>query len=222
METKNLFLVKKNFSFFKVAIIMSLLVINVALSNAQVTVGSNTPPDATLDVVGQATVATIADGVIAPRLTGDQLKDKDAVYGSGQTGAIVYATAAVSAGNASVKTKNVISAGYYYFDGVIWQVLKRSTFNITPVQTSSYVIKVTDDVVLLDWAVIGHNITLPGEAEGTPVGKIVHISNAGSREGEILAGVTDVRVNALRRIDARTDYAFMYIGNNLWISMTGY
>ena len=87
--------------------------------NAQVTVGANSDPNATLDVVGQATDATVADGVIAPRLTGDQIKAKDAAYGTAQTGAIVYATAAV--GTASTKTAAITAAGYYYFDGTAWK-----------------------------------------------------------------------------------------------------
>ena len=41
MKTKKLFSVKKNFSFCKVAIVMSLLVFNGALLKAQVTIGDN-------------------------------------------------------------------------------------------------------------------------------------------------------------------------------------
>jgi len=40
------------------------------------------------------------DGLIAPRLTGDQLRAKDAGYLVAQTGAIVYVTDAVSTASA--------------------------------------------------------------------------------------------------------------------------
>ena len=90
--------------------------------NAQVTVGANSVPKATLDVVASDPAnASVAEGVIAPRLTGDQIKAKDAAYTANQTGAIVYATAAV--GTPSTKTANITDAGYYNFDGAVWQKL---------------------------------------------------------------------------------------------------
>lgn len=79
----------------------------------------NSAPKATLDVQGKPTNAAIADGIIAPLLTGDQLAAKDAVYDASKTGAIVYVTAAAT--TPSGKTVEVTSAGYYYFDGTIWQ-----------------------------------------------------------------------------------------------------
>lgn len=91
-----------------------------AISYAQTgNVGINTSnPATTLDVVGLPTTATKADGIIAPRLTGDQLRAKNNVYNAEQTGALVYATAADTA--PAGKTVNVTSAGYYYFDGAVW------------------------------------------------------------------------------------------------------
>ncbi|TDL99405.1 MAG: hypothetical protein C4K58_05725 [Flavobacteriaceae bacterium] len=88
------------------------------MSYSQVGIDTNNPA-ATLDVTGKATSATTIDGVIPPRLTGNQLKAKDAVYTAAQTGAIVYISAAASP--TTTKTANVTSAGYYYFDGTIWK-----------------------------------------------------------------------------------------------------
>ena len=82
---------------------------------AQVGVG-NTSPQATLDVTGKPTIITELDGVIAPRLTGDQLSAK--TYTVAQTAAIVYATAADT--TPIGQTINVTQAGYYYFNGIIW------------------------------------------------------------------------------------------------------
>ncbi len=85
-------------------------------------VGINTPiPKATLDVEGQAASPTVTDGFIPPRLTGDQLKAKDNVYSTNQTGSIVYVTAATN--SPSAKTINVTAVGYYFFDGTIWKSL---------------------------------------------------------------------------------------------------
>ncbi|MEC5395100.1 tail fiber domain-containing protein [Bergeyella sp. RCAD1439] len=81
-------------------------------------VGVNTAtPKATLDVVGSPTSTTSFDGIIAPRLTGAQLRAK--AYTSAQSGALVYVTLADTA--PSGQTVNVTSPGYYYFDGVAWQ-----------------------------------------------------------------------------------------------------
>ena len=53
-------------------------------------------PKVTLHVEGKPDVATAADGVMAPRMTGDQLRAKDNVYLAAQTGALVYVTQAVT------------------------------------------------------------------------------------------------------------------------------
>ena len=85
---------------------------------------NNTDPKATLDVTAKTTDGSKAEGIIAPRLTGDQIKAADTQYTSAQTGAIVYATAAV--GTSTTKTANITDAGYYYFDGSVWQKMTGS------------------------------------------------------------------------------------------------
>ena len=83
-------------------------------------VGINaTSPKATLDVTAKTTDGSKPEGLIAPRLTGDQIKGGDAQYKVEQTGVILYATSAVT--TPSAKTANISSQGYYYFDGSIWQ-----------------------------------------------------------------------------------------------------
>ena len=100
----------------KQQLLMVLFVASGLMSFAQVGVGT-TDPKASLDVSGDAATATSVDGIIAPRLTGDQLKAKDAVYTTNQNGAIVYVTAAV--GTSTAKTINVTAAGYYYYDSTV-------------------------------------------------------------------------------------------------------
>lgn len=83
-------------------------------------VGINTTnPNSTLDVVGKPTITTIIDGIKAPNITGDDLKNKDAVYSTNQTGVIVYVTTIPT--SSSTKTLNITESGYYFFDGFVWQ-----------------------------------------------------------------------------------------------------
>lgn len=89
-------------------------------TNAQVGINTN-QGQATLDVVGFPSNASKLDGIIAPRLTGAQLRAKS--YTSAQSGAMVYVTAADS--NPAGQTVNVNAPGYYYFDGAVW--LRNST-----------------------------------------------------------------------------------------------
>lgn len=84
--------------------------------NAQV--GINNPnPQASLDVIGKPTTTSSLDGIIPPRITGDQLRAK--TYTTAQTGAQVYVTAADS--NPSGQTIGVKAPGNYYFDGTVWK-----------------------------------------------------------------------------------------------------
>ncbi len=78
--------------------------------------GINTQnPKATLDVVASNETA-IPIGVIAPRLTGEQLKQKDALYNADQDGTIVFVTEPLTASTTSDKTYNVLDKGYYVFN----------------------------------------------------------------------------------------------------------
>ncbi len=100
---------------------LTMLVATTAFLNplcAQIGINTNNP-QATLDVVGKTSSPSSFDGIIPPRITGDQLRAK--TYTSAQTGATVYVTAGDSA--PAGQTINVNSAGYYYFDGIVWQAL---------------------------------------------------------------------------------------------------
>ena len=58
-----------------------------ALVNAQV--GINTTSPATTFDVSKSAVATVPDGVLVTRITGDELKAKDALYLANQNGTLV-------------------------------------------------------------------------------------------------------------------------------------
>ncbi|HBV17364.1 hypothetical protein [Chryseobacterium carnipullorum] len=100
----------------KIIIIAGFLLAQFAFSQVGI---NNTSPKATLDVTAKTTDGSKPEGLIAPRLTGDQIKAANTQYGANQTGTLVYATAAVS--SPDPKTVNITSTGYYYFDGDIWQ-----------------------------------------------------------------------------------------------------
>lgn len=86
-------------------------------------VGINTAlPNATLDVMVTPS-STAPQGIIAPRLTGDEIKALNSQYTTDQTGVIVYATSAVTQPNNDPKTSVITSPCYYYFDGVKWNNL---------------------------------------------------------------------------------------------------
>lgn len=101
-------------SLFPIVFIILLAGTNSSLS-AQVGIGTTTP-QATLDIMGHPTDISQMDGVIPPRINGDQLRAK--IYSSAQTGAMVYVSVADSA--PSGQTVNVTLTGYYYFNGHIW------------------------------------------------------------------------------------------------------
>lgn len=83
-------------------------------------VGINNPdPKATMDITTKTTDGSRPEGLIVPRLTGDQVRSANAQYSTAQIGTLVYATSADSA--PAGKTANITSAGYYYFDGSTWQ-----------------------------------------------------------------------------------------------------
>jgi len=111
----------KNKNFFAVALILAAAFFASPLK-AQVTIGAQTPPHSTLEVV-KLTGATTPDGIMAPQISGADLKAADAKYGAAQNSALVYAlSASPDAGVAGAKTANVTKAGYYYYDGVnnVW------------------------------------------------------------------------------------------------------
>jgi hypothetical protein len=86
-------------------------------------VGINTTnPKATLDVTAKTKTSGSAEGIIAPRLTGNEIRAKNNDYDLPEKGTIIYALSADSAPEG--KTANITAEGYYYFDGQIWQAMK--------------------------------------------------------------------------------------------------
>ncbi len=81
---------------------------------------NNKDPKATMDITAKTTDGSKSEGLIAPRLTGNQIKAADSQYDTPQIGTIIYATSAASP--TSLKTVNITEEGYYYFDSSkVWK-----------------------------------------------------------------------------------------------------
>ncbi|MPS72232.1 MAG: hypothetical protein E2590_03690, partial [Chryseobacterium sp.] len=103
--------------------ILTLVLSQLALAQVGI---NNTDPQATLDITAKTTNGSKPEGIIAPRLTGDQIASADSVYTSAQIGTIIYATSAVTSPLTGSKTENITVAGYYFYDGSKWQKLSGS------------------------------------------------------------------------------------------------
>ena len=85
-------------------------------------VGINTQsPKATLEVVGKPGDINHFDGIIPPRITGDELAAK--TYSTSQKGAFVYVTSPAT--NLSGQVAHLTKSGLYYFDGQQWVQLTK-------------------------------------------------------------------------------------------------
>lgn len=104
----------------KTIIVTVLIIFSTVCINGQVGINIS-QPNATLDI-HSPTNPTSAVGIIAPSITGDNLKTQDAAYTANQKGAFVYVSQKVT--TPSAKTAAVNVPGYYYFDGTIWNPLK--------------------------------------------------------------------------------------------------
>ena len=94
-------------------VLLTLFAINL---NAQVGINTQTP-ETTFDVVGKPNDTSHYDGIIHPRITGDQLANK--FYTQAKKGAVVFVT--TPATNLSGQVINISEVGMYYFDGNVWQ-----------------------------------------------------------------------------------------------------
>lgn len=152
-------------------------------------------PKATLDITAKTTDGSSPEGVIIPKLSGDQIKSSDAVFGQAQKGTLIYATLPVSA--SSVKTVNIIREGYYYFDGDIWRPLGSpagpSSGNNDPTGDIKNSAKTTDHNgwYLLNGRAVS---TLPANAQATAafLGFTTNLPNATDRVLKMQTGTETI------------------------------
>lgn len=110
-----------------------LIALCAATASIQAQVGINTTnPQATLDVAG-STNTSMRDGILPPRVSKQQLASKDVgIYGSAQTGTIVYVTdAATPTGTTPsiAEVGSIDNIGYYYFTGFQWVPFAMNIYN---------------------------------------------------------------------------------------------
>lgn len=88
---------------------------------------NNTTPKATLDVSASPDDLTKTDGIIIPRIEGNQLFLKNDLYGADQTATLIYVTAAATGTSLADDTVDVTEAGYYMHNGTKWVKLNAGT-----------------------------------------------------------------------------------------------
>lgn len=92
----------------------------------QAQVGINTEnPETTLEIVGKPNDVSHYDGILPPRIAGDQLAQK--TYSNAKTGTVVFVTSPAT--NLTGQVIHVVESGYYFFNGNYWvQFLKESSY----------------------------------------------------------------------------------------------
>ena len=139
-----------------------------SFSYAQIGI-NNENPSATLDITGNPADPAKFDGIIAPRITGTQLRAKN--YTGSQNGAVVFVTQEDT--SPAGQTVDVTASGYYYFDGSSGKWIKLLSAAATQkIKSMSSGTVAADDYTVL----VGGNITLPS-ATSTNRGKVYQLIN---------------------------------------------
>lgn len=139
-----------------------------SFSYAQIGI-NNENPSATLDITGNPADPAKFDGIIAPRITGTQLRAKN--YTGSQNGAVVFVTQEDT--SPAGQTVDVTASGYYYFDGSSGKWIKLLSVAATQkIKSMSSGTVAADDYTVL----VGGNITLPS-ATSTNRGKVYQLIN---------------------------------------------
>ena len=196
-----------------------LLFAGASTMNAQVTIGGNSTPNATLDVVANPDSDT-AYGVIPPKVSIADLDAKKALYTTAQTGAIVYVDD-ITVPSADTKTAAITAVGYYYFDGTEWKALGGSAattpLNVTaPELDENYTALLTDDIILFNTSTI-RTLALP--TSEVSIGKAYHIAVRGTHQINLPAANLWPGTNTA--VYSGTSATLTYVGNGKWASFGG-
>jgi len=185
------------------------------MSFSQVGIGTDNP-QATLDVTGKSTEKTSLDGIIAPRMTGIQLRAK--TYTTNQIGALVYVTEGDTAPNG--QTINVTEKGYFYFDGTKWVRLNAGTAGQEPwfnQATNTPATGNTQDIYQSGKVSIGKNATggqlsiydTSGTMNGSPI-YTEYISNTDSSKKPWFALKSNLGYGSWSSLTIEGDQAFVF------------
>ena len=88
-------------------------------------------PKATLDIKASAEDLTKTDGIIIPRIDGNQLFLKNNLYGTNQTATLIYVTKPAIGASLSGDTIDVTEVGFYIHNGTKWVKLNTASTNNT-------------------------------------------------------------------------------------------
>ncbi|WP_276875255.1 tail fiber domain-containing protein [Chryseobacterium joostei] len=114
------FLQKTHSAVFRLCLIGSTTITSLLYSQAGGKIGINTPnPKATLDITAKTDGASQAEGLMIPRLTGDQIQTMTAGIQPGTESLMIYATA--SPVSPTAKVSKITQPGYYFWNGTNWE-----------------------------------------------------------------------------------------------------
>ncbi|WP_250254249.1 tail fiber domain-containing protein [Chryseobacterium sp. Marseille-Q3244] len=104
---------------FRLCLIGSISISSLFYSQAG-RIGINTPdPKATLDITAKTNGSSQAEGLMIPRLTGDQIQTMTASIQSGSESLMIYATATPA--SPTSKVAKITQPGYYFWNGTSWE-----------------------------------------------------------------------------------------------------
>ncbi|MDR6923672.1 MULTISPECIES: tail fiber domain-containing protein [Chryseobacterium] len=90
-------------------------------------VGINTPdPKSTLDIRAKTNGASQTEGLMIPRLTGDQIQTMTNNIQPGTESLMIYATSAPASPTA--KVAKITQSGYYYWSGTTWESVSSNIY----------------------------------------------------------------------------------------------
>lgn len=113
------FLQKIHSAIFKLCLIGSITTCSLMYSQGG-RIGMNTPnPKATLDITAKTDGSLQAEGLMIPRLTGDQIQAMTASIQAGTESLMIYATA--SPVSPTSKVAKITQPGYYFWNGSNWE-----------------------------------------------------------------------------------------------------
>ncbi len=207
----------------KQIILLAVLLMTGAALNAQVGVGTD-DPKATLEIVGETT-ANVPDGVLVPRFTVAELSVKDAAYGAGQNGTLVFVTSGVGSAG---KTSDITGPGFHYYDNATskWvavggggasvpAVYQNILGEAVTVNAASYAALATDFLIRTTFSATV-TITLP-DADASNKGKMYAVYNNNSAASTVIVISNSVVGNPNMN---QNRAKFFVSDGSTWVSMS--
>ena len=202
--------------------LLTVAILATGLAFAQVGINTDSPK-ATLEIAAK-NIPSVYDGIIAPKLSGDQLSQKN--YTTEQSGAIVYVTSAAASLQGQVVDVN--KAGYYYFDGTKWNTIGGSAVapTTTTNQLSSDINSMTSNVNNVSSAANIINSNTLSSSVNTITSNVNNVSsNTNIINTNTLSSNTNTMTSVVNGVSASADIiktnSITTTGNNISTSVNG-